>query len=111
MKRILRFLLIGLVSLLALVAVLAALLFYFVYTPDPELPKLSGALSKASIEVAGVTRRYQTYVPKGLPKGAPLVVVMHGSGEGPRQIRIGTGYGFERLADEHGRRLSQVLRL
>jgi poly(3-hydroxybutyrate) depolymerase len=27
---------------------------------------------------------------------------MHGSGEGVAQIRIGTGYGFERLADEHG---------
>jgi polyhydroxybutyrate depolymerase len=27
---------------------------------------------------------------------------MHGSGEGPQGIRIGTGYGFERLADSHG---------
>ena len=27
---------------------------------------------------------------------------MHGSGEIAAQIRMGTGYGFERLADEHG---------
>jgi polyhydroxybutyrate depolymerase len=30
------------------------------------------------------------------------VLAMHGSGENAAQIRIETGYGFERLADEHG---------
>jgi polyhydroxybutyrate depolymerase len=102
MKRIPRLLLITLLSLLTLVALLAALLAYFVYTPEPELPQLSGTLSKASMEVAGVQRSYRTYVPKGLSRGAPLVLVMHGSGEGPQAIRAGTGYGFERLADQHG---------
>lgn len=102
MKRIPRYLLLGFLYLLALLAVLAGLLGYFVYTPDPALPQLSGTLGKASIEVAGMTRRYRTYVPKGLPKGAPLVVVMHGSGEDAQSIRIGTGYGFERLADQYG---------
>ncbi|MBT9595170.1 MAG: prolyl oligopeptidase family serine peptidase [Vitreoscilla sp.] len=102
MTRILRLLLIGLLSLLALVALAAALFAYFLYTPEPELPQLSGTLGKASMEVAGVKRSYRTYVPKGLPKGAPLVLVLHGSGEGPQAIRVGTGYGFERLADQHG---------
>jgi polyhydroxybutyrate depolymerase len=102
MKRVLRFLMFALLSLFALLLVLAALLGYFVYTPAPEKPQLSGTLSKGSIEVAGVTRNYRTYVPKGLPKGAPLVLVMHGSGEGIQQIRTGTGYSFERLADAHG---------
>ena len=102
MKRVLRFLMLGLLSLLAVVGVLAALLGYYVYTPDPIPPQLSGTHSKDSMEVDGITRRYRTYIPKDLPKGAPLVLVMHGSGEGPQQIRIGTGYGFERLADAHG---------
>lgn len=102
MKKVLRFLMITLLGLLALVAVLAGLLGYFVYTPAPEKPQLSGTLSQGSIEVGGFTRSYRTYVPKGLPKGAPLVVVMHGSGEGIEQIRVGTGYSFERLADQHG---------
>nr|WP_295076253.1 PHB depolymerase family esterase [uncultured Roseateles sp.] len=102
MKRVLRFLLRGFLALTALLAVLAGLFAYFLYTPDPELPQLSGSLTKGTIEVAGVKRSYRTYVPKGLPKGAPLVLVMHGSGEGPSQIRIGTGYAFERLADQHG---------
>lgn len=101
MKRVLRFIKIGFFSLLALLALLAAVLGYFVYTPDPEQPQHSGTLSKLSIEVNGLTRHYRTYVPKGLPTGAPLVVVMHGSGEGPQQIRKSTGYAFERLADQH----------
>jgi len=97
-----RFLLRGLLACLGLLAVLAALVAYFIYTPEPELPQLSGTLSKASLDVAGVERSYRLYVPKDLPTGAPLVLVMHGSGEGPLAIRMGTGYGFERLADQHG---------
>jgi polyhydroxybutyrate depolymerase len=38
----------------------------------------------------------------GLKRGAPLVVVMHGSGENGARMRRDTGYGFDRLADEHG---------
>ena len=75
---------------------------YFIYSPDPVLPQLSGTLNKGVIEVAGLKRTYMTYIPQGLPKGAPLVLVMHGSGEQAAEIRIGTGYGFERLADQHG---------
>ncbi|WP_181373082.1 alpha/beta hydrolase family esterase [Massilia glaciei] len=92
----------SLLGLLGLLALLAGLLGYFVYTPEPEEPQLSGKLSEGSIEMAGLQRSYRTYVPKNLPKGAPLVLVLHGSGEGPQRIRVGTGYGFERLADEHG---------
>jgi polyhydroxybutyrate depolymerase len=101
-KKILRFLLFALFGLLAVAVLGAALFAYFIYTPEPEPPQLSGTLSKGAMEVAGVTRSYRTYLPKGLPKGAPLVLVMHGSGEGPQGIRAGTGYGFERLADQHG---------
>ncbi len=102
MKRVLRFFMLGLLGLLCLVSLLAALLGYFVYTPDPQRPQLSGTLSKAVLEVDGLMRSYRTYVPKDLPQGAPLVVVMHGSGEGPQDIRKDTGYAFERLADLHG---------
>jgi len=96
--RILRF---CLWSLFALVALGGALFGYYVYTPAPEMPRLSGTLAKGSIVVDGLKRTYLTYVPEGLAKGAPLVVVMHGSGESSAQIRTETGYGFERLADAH----------
>lgn len=100
MKKFLRFLLFCLYGLLGLVAVCAALFGYFIYSADPELPQLSGTVTKTSIEVDGLKRTYRTYVPKGLTKGAPLVMVMHGSGQNGAQIRIETGYGFERLADQ-----------
>jgi polyhydroxybutyrate depolymerase len=97
--RILRFCFFGLV---VVVASGAALFGYFVYSPEPEVPPLSGTLTKGSIEVGGLKRTYVTYIPRKLPNAAPLLLVMHGSGENAAQIRTGTGYGFERLADEHG---------
>lgn len=102
MKRALRYLGFFLLGLVILVALCAALLGYFVYTPEPARPQLSGELVKGTMEVGGLRRSYLSYVPRGLPKGAPLVLVMHGSGEGAGEIRVGTGYGFERLADQHG---------
>ncbi|MFL6658050.1 MAG: alpha/beta hydrolase family esterase [Massilia sp.] len=101
MRRVFRFLGIALLSLLGLAALLAALLAYFVYAPTPDDPHLPGTLKKASITVDGLTRNYLTYVPRGLPNGMPLVMVMHGSGESAAQIRAETGYEFERLAEQY----------
>lgn len=102
MKKILTFLRYFAYGLLGLISVGALLFWYFIYSPEPEAPPLSGVLTKATIEVGGLTRTYRSYVPKGLPKGAPLLLVMHGSGQNGAQIRIETGYEFERLADQHG---------
>jgi polyhydroxybutyrate depolymerase len=102
MRKLLRFLRFCLVSVLALVALGGALFGYFVYSPAPALPQLSGALTKNAIQAGGLKRTYLAYVPRALAAGAPLVMVMHGSGESAAQIRIETGYGFERLADQHG---------
>jgi polyhydroxybutyrate depolymerase len=102
MKQLSRLLMTVLLGLLAVVALLAALFAVFLYVPTPEVPPLTGTLGKATLEVGGVSRSYRTYVPRDLPKGAPLVLVLHGSGEGPQAIRAGTGYGFEREADRHG---------
>jgi hypothetical protein len=83
MRRILRFFLWGLFVVVAL----GALLVYFVYSPTPEVPRLSGELIKGTIEAGGLKRTYLTYVPQGLTEGAPLVVVMHGSGQNRRSRR------------------------
>ena len=88
--------------MVVIVGLCGALFGYFVYSPAPEVPQLSGTLTKETIEVDGLTRTYRTYVPQGLAKGAPLVVVMHGSGENGAQLRTETGYGFDRTADTHG---------
>jgi polyhydroxybutyrate depolymerase len=87
---------------LIVVVALGALLVYFVYSLTPEAPRLSGKLIKGILEVGGLKRTYLTYVPQRLTQGAPLVVVMHGSGQNGARIRRATGYGFDRVADEHG---------
>jgi polyhydroxybutyrate depolymerase len=92
----------ALIVLVALAAAAGALFAYFVYAPAPEVPRLSGKLTKETFEVGGLTRTYRLYVPQGLARGAPAVLVMHGSGQNGAQMRIETGYGFERLADERG---------
>jgi polyhydroxybutyrate depolymerase len=84
-----------------LVVIGAAFAGYFLYTPDPEMPQLSGHLAEGSIESDGRVRTYLTYVPQGVAPGAPLVIAMHGSGGSARQMRGATGFGFERLADQH----------
>lgn len=91
-----------LIGVVALAGILAALAGYLLYTPNPELPRLSGTVTHGSIDVDGRKRTYQAYVPKGLARGAALVLAMHGSGENGTAMRIETGYGFERLADERG---------
>jgi polyhydroxybutyrate depolymerase len=102
MKKVFRILRFCLLSLLVLVAALAALFGYFVYSPAPQVPQLSGTVVKGTMQVDGLARTYRTYVPRQLAKGAPLLLVMHGSGESAAQIRVETGYAFERLADVQG---------
>ena len=99
MGRVLR---IVLLSVLGIAALLGGLYFWFIYTPIPPAPHLSGTLEHGSIAVRGRTRTYLTYVPKELPKGAPLVIALHGSGEDGARMRFMTAYGFDRLADERG---------
>jgi polyhydroxybutyrate depolymerase len=102
MRRVLRYIFWALIGVVVLFCVLGALFGYFVYSPAPEVPRLSGTLTRRTMTLGGLKRTYRTYVPRGLAKGAPLVVVMHGSGQNGAQMRIETGYGFDRLADEHG---------
>ncbi len=104
MKRVGRVVRFCLSILLAVLGLGGALFGYFAYSYSsaPEVPHLSGTLTRETIEVDGLTRTYRTYVPHGLGKGAPLVVVLHGSGENGAQIRLETGYGFDRTADTHG---------
>jgi polyhydroxybutyrate depolymerase len=92
-------LVLGVIVILALCAGLAG---YFIYSPDPVSPPLSGNLTRQTMTLDGLQRTYVRYVPRQLPKDAPLLLVLHGSGEDAQRIRIGTGYGFERLADQYG---------
>jgi hypothetical protein len=58
MKTIPRFLRFLLWGLIVVVALGGALFGYFVYSPAPEVPRLSGTLTQGTIEVGGRTRTY-----------------------------------------------------
>lgn len=83
-------------------AIFVAMVAYFVYTPEPDAPDLSGAVTRGAIEFEGRSRTYFAYVPKDLPRDAPLLLILHGSGGDAATIRIETGYAFDRLADREG---------
>ncbi len=88
MKKALRFMLI---SLTLFIALCIGLFGYFLYTPEPVEPARNGTLIKATIDVNGTSYTYRLYQPKDLAKGAPLVMVLHGSGQNGAQIRLETG--------------------
>jgi polyhydroxybutyrate depolymerase len=68
-------LLAGLALLVVLVALTA---LYFLYSPRPKPPQIKGSLTKEVLDVQGRSRTYQAYIPRSLPVGAPLVIVLHG---------------------------------
>lgn len=55
-----------------------------------------------TIEAGGYERSYLAYIPDKLPSGAPLLLVLHGTGMTGQQMRATTGGEFDRLADAHG---------
>ena len=102
MKNFVRLLLWAIAGLGVILALGAGLFFYLLWTPPPAVPDLSGTLRQGEIEVGDLSRTYSLYTPRSLPPGAPLVIAMHGSDGTGARMRIATGYGFERLADQYG---------
>jgi polyhydroxybutyrate depolymerase len=71
-------------------------------SPLSRTPHFAGAIQRAEIQVGERTRSYLYYVPQSLSSNAAIVFVLHGSNQTPQQMRVSTGYEFERLAARHG---------
>jgi polyhydroxybutyrate depolymerase len=99
MRRLRPFLLIGSCLVLSLGAAAYGYLFY---VTSPEAPRLSASVERDSLRVGERMRSYAFYAPATLAPGAPLVLALHGSMGDAEQMRLATGYGFERLADRYG---------
>jgi polyhydroxybutyrate depolymerase len=65
-------------------------------------PQLPGTSRHETILVGGRERGYSVFVPTGLPEGAPLLVVLHGSQQTGEGIRAATGHEFDELALRDG---------
>jgi polyhydroxybutyrate depolymerase len=71
-------------------------------SPLSRAPQYGASIQRATIQVGERSRSYLYYVPQCLPSNAPIVFVLHGSSQTPQQMRVSTGYEFERLAGQHG---------
>jgi polyhydroxybutyrate depolymerase len=92
-----------LILILAVVTLIAGAYYRWLYVPTPAKYSSQGKLSRQTISVGGLTRRYLLYTPAHLPPGqSPVVFVLHGSNINAQKMRTWTGYDFDRLADEHG---------
>src|ERR1700726_2888389 len=75
---------------------------YFLYSPDPTPPHLSGQVQTATIQVGSRLRSYVEYIPGQLPAGAPLVIALHGTTMDGAEMRKFTGYELDSMAYTHG---------
>ncbi|MDB6017163.1 MAG: hypothetical protein JWR19_1652 [Pedosphaera sp.] len=90
-------------SLLVFMAICgAAGYFYFWHSPLPRMPQLSANAQRATLRVGDRDRTYLSYIPANLPRGAPLVIVLHGSVMDGTMMREWTGYEFDQMADQFG---------
>lgn len=80
----------------------AGLGLYLGYTPVPAQPSLAASVVNDSITIAGRLRTYTAVIPDDLPPAPPLLLVFHGSLQDAAGLRAASGYGFDKLAVEHG---------
>lgn len=76
--------------------------FYLMKPGRLRAPALSGTLVHQSLQHDGRLRRYAVYLPENLPRGAPLVMALHGAKSDGTGMRLLTGRRLDHLADRHG---------
>ena len=89
------------VVLASVLFIFIAVLAYFLFSPLPPLPKLTGQGKSVTIRVGERERSVLEYVPAKLPSGSPLVIVLHGSFMTGGLMRRMTGFEFDALADKN----------
>lgn len=62
----------------------------------------AGKVERLSVRVGDRDRSYARYVPAKARPGQPLVIALHGSSATGEAMRRETGFGFEKLANQHG---------
>jgi polyhydroxybutyrate depolymerase len=97
-----RVLKVALAAVGALALLLSVAWFALVRAPVPEPPPLEGRLVEGSLRVGELDRHFLAYVPSQLASPPPLVLVLHASQGDGAQMRIGSIYGFDILADREG---------
>jgi polyhydroxybutyrate depolymerase len=87
-------------TLFAFGIVLLAAYAYFLYAPLPKRPPLSGHAAAQALRIGTRVRHYIEYAPADLPRGSPLIIVLHGQLMTGDMMRKMTGYEFDAAADK-----------
>lgn len=85
--------------LLTGVLIIIGLYFYYIYTPKPSLPNLSGKYQQHNIISNGIERKFNSYIPANIPENSPLVFILHGSTRSGEKMRQSSAFEFDELAD------------
>ena len=80
----------------------AAAWWHWFHAVVPAPHALSAVPTLGVIRTPQGDRRYQSFIPAECRRGAPIVVVLHGSRGSAEQIRAQTGFEYERLAERNG---------
>ena len=89
------------ITVVLLGAFVAAGLLFFKSSSAPP-PELRGQVETFTLESGGRPRKALRYTPASLPPDAPLLLVLHGTGQDGAAVRAATGFEFDRLADLAG---------
>jgi len=86
----------------AVVIIVAGVIRYLCVVPGIEPPLLQGSLQRSTFSFDGHDRAFSYYLPAQIGQGAPVVIVLHGSGGTGERIQRATAYAFDLLADQFG---------
>jgi polyhydroxybutyrate depolymerase len=85
-------------ALLTLLLILGGLAVYLLHAPTRPVPLAGGTLAHRQVPVGALPRHYDTYVPGDLVPDSPLVIVLHGTRQGPAAMRALVGQALEKQA-------------
>jgi len=67
-----------------------------------EPPELPGERVAGVLEVDGLARHWQAYIPESRTPAAPLLILLHGSRGDGREMQVASFYSFDVLAERQG---------
>jgi polyhydroxybutyrate depolymerase len=88
-----------LVLAVAAISLLAWWLLHWDELPAPQLP---GVIESGTLEHDGRQREWLSYVPEAVADKPALLLLLHGSLGSGAQMRSGSFYSFDRLAEQEG---------
>jgi polyhydroxybutyrate depolymerase len=86
------------IGLLVVLALLGGVVAYFAYAPRAPLPP--GPIVEETLDIGGIQRHYQAFVPANLKDGASVLFVYHPSQSNSEEIRRIVGGVLERIAEQ-----------